>query len=328
VYNILWRTTILIAKSNVKENRMKILISGGTGFIGDFLTGKLIQQGHEVTVLARAIRKDGTLPESVEVVPCDATKPGNWQAVVAQHDAVINLAGVSIFRRWTLKGKQVILDSRILSTKNIVDALADRRGEPTRFLSASGIGYYGFHADEVLDERNTPGNDFLAHVAQQWESVAASASQFGASVVLCRMGHVLGRNGGVLEKLATITKLGLGSQWGNGLQWVSWVHQSDLANIYLFLLEHQYITGPVNVTAPEPIRNKDMMMLLRQHLKRKGLIPRVPKFMLELIAGEFSSAFLNGQRALPQILLARGYNFKYPTMNEALSELLTASDKE
>jgi len=303
-------------------------MSGGTGFIGNVLTEKLIRQGHEVTVLARAIRKDSTPPKGNTVIPCDTTKPGNWQLAVARHDSVINLAGASIFRRWTPKGKQEILDSRILSTKNIVEALADRHGKATRFLSASGVGYYGFRADEILDESSTPGDDFLSQVAQQWESVAASASQFGASVVLCRMGHVLGRNGGVLPKLATVTKLNLGSQWGNGLQWVSWVHKSDLANIYLFLLEHREIEGPVNVTAPEPIRNKDMMILLRQHLKRKSLIPSVPKFMLELIAGEFSSVFLNGQGALPQILLARGYKFKYPTMTEALGELLSASERE
>ena len=306
---------------------MKIIISGGTGFIGNILTKKFIQHGHEVTVLARSIGKDRTLPKGVEFILCDTTKPGTWQTAVVQHDAVINLAGTSIFRRWTPEGKHEILDSRTISTKNIVAALAERRGKATRFLNASGVGYYGFRGDEIVNESNSPGNDFLAQVAQQWESIAASASQFGASVVLCRMGHVLGGNGGVMERLTMITKLRLGSQWGNGLQWVSWIHESDLADIYLFLLEHREIEGPVNVTAPEPIRNKDMMMLLRQHLKRRSILPRVPGFVLKLITGEFSSVFLKGQRALPQILLARGYTFKYPAVTEALHELLGEIDR-
>jgi len=306
---------------------VKILISGGTGFIGGILIGKLLEHGHEITLLARSIEEIGTLSKGIEAILCDTTKPGTWQTAVAQHDAVINLAGVSIFRRWNHRGKQEILESRILSTKNIVEALANRRGKDTRFLSASGIGYYGFRSDEILDESSTPGDDFLAQVAQQWEAIASSASRFGANVALCRMGHVLGRNGGVLQKLATVTKLGLGSQWGNGLQWVSWIHKADLADIYLFLLEHHDITGPVNVTAPEPIRNKDMMMLLRHHLRKKSLLPRVPDFVLKLISGEFSSAFLNGQRALPQILLARGYCFKYPTMSAALDELLGIANR-
>ncbi|OGO03134.1 MAG: TIGR01777 family protein [Chloroflexi bacterium RBG_13_52_14] len=307
---------------------MKILISGGTGFIGNILTPKFIQHGHEVTVLARSMDKGRTLPKGVEVILCDTTKPGTWQTAVAQHDAVINLAGTSIFRRWNRKGKQEILDSRTISTKNIVEALAERRSKATRFLNASGVGYYGFRGDEIVNESNSPGNDFLAQVAQQWESVAASAGQFGASVVLCRMGHVLGRNGGVMERLTMITKLCLGSQWGNGLQWVSWIHESDLADIYLFLLEHREIEGPVNVTAPEPVRNKDMMMVLRQHLKRRSILPRVPSFVLKLIAGEFSSVFLNGQRAVPQILLARGYTFKYPAVSEALHELLGETGRD
>jgi uncharacterized protein (TIGR01777 family) len=217
------------------------------------------------------------------------------------------------------------MDSRILTTKNIVEALSGRKGRETRFISASGIGYYGFRSDEILDENSTPGDDFLARLARQWESAAASATQFGASVALCRMGHVLGKNGGVLEKLTAITKLFLGSQWGNGQQWVSWIHEADLADVYLFLLEHRDITGPVNVTAPEPVRNREMMMLLRQNLRKKSLLPQVPGFVLKLIAGEFSSTFLNGQRVMPQVLLSRGYKFKYPDMSKALDDLLADS---
>jgi hypothetical protein len=301
---------------------MKILVSGGTGFVGRILSRRLVENGHQVTVLGRGIEKNKTLPEGTKFILCETTRPGTWQAAVARNDAIINLAGASIFRRWTGNGKKEILDSRIISTENIVEALAGRRGEPTRFLSMSGVGYYGFCGDEIIDEGSPSGNDFLAQVAQQWESIARSATKFGASVVLCRTGHVLGRDGGILEKLAMVSKLHLGGQWGNGLQWVSWIHEYDLANVFLFLLEHEEIEGPVNVTAPNPVQNKEMMTLLRQALQTKSILPRVPAFLLRILAGEFASVFLNGQRVLPERLLAKGYTFRHADPGEAIKELL------
>ncbi len=301
---------------------MKILISGGTGFVGQILSRRLVENGHQVTVLGRSTESSKKLPKGTDLIAVETTRPGNWQAEVAKHGAIINLAGASIFRRWTSKGKKEILESRIISTQNVVEALEGRGGKPTRFLSMSGVGYYGFCGDEIIDEGSPPGNDFLAQVAQQWESIARSATKFGASVVLCRTGHVLGRDGGILEKLAMISKLHLGGQWGNGLQWVSWIHESDLADIFLLLLEHEEIEGPINVTAPNPVRNKEMMMLLRQALHAKSILPRVPAFLLNILAGEFASVFLNGQRVLPQRLLTKGYAFRYAKLGEAIRALL------
>jgi uncharacterized protein len=301
---------------------MKILISGGTGFVGGILLKRLVENGHEVTLLGRSIESGRTLPKGTELILCETTRPGTWQSAVAEHEAIINLAGASIFRCWTRKGKQEILDSRIVSTRNIVEAFAGRRGKPTRFLSISGIGYYGFHSDEIIDEDSPPGNDFLAQVARKWENVAKSATKFGASVVPCRTGHVLGRGGGVLDKLAMISRLHFGGQWGNGLQWVSWIHESDLANIFLFLLEHKEIDGPVNITAPNPVRNKEMMMLLQQTLKARNVMPVVPAFLLKMLTGEFAGVFLNGQRVLPRRLMEQGYAFEYGELGKALKDLL------
>ena len=301
---------------------MKILISGGTGFIGGTLSRRLVEKGHEVTLLGRSVESNRTLPKGTRLILCETTRPGTWQSAVAEHEAIINLAGASIFRWWTRKGKQEILDSRILSTRNLVEALAGRGSKPTRFISISGVGYYGFHGDETIEEGSPPGNDFLARVARQWESAAESATKFGASVVLCRTGHVMGRDGGVLKKLAMISRVHLGGKWGNGLQWVSWIHESDLTNIFLFLLERTEIEGPVNVTAPNPVRNKEMMMLLRQTLKARSIMPVIPAFLLKMLTGEFAGVFLNGQRVVPRKLLAHNYAFEYGELGQALKDLL------
>jgi uncharacterized protein (TIGR01777 family) len=301
---------------------MKVLISGGTGFVGSILLKRLVEKGHEVTLLGRSIESGRALPKGAELILCETTRPGTWQSAVAEHEAIINLAGASIFRRWTRRGKQEILDSRILSTRNIVEALAGRRNKPTRFLSISGVGYYGFHGDEILEEDSPPGNDFLAQLARQWEDAAEGATKFGASVVLCRSGHVMGRGGGVLSKLAMISRLHLGGKWGNGMQWLSWIHESDLANIFLFLLEHKEIEGPVNVTAPNPVRNREMMKMLQQTLKARSVVPVVPAFLLKMVTGEFAGVFLNGQRVLPRRLLEQGYAFEYGELRKAMQDLL------
>jgi uncharacterized protein len=301
--------------------KMKVVISGGTGFVGGILSRRLVEHGHEVTLLGRSIASGGTLPKGAKLIVCETTTPGIWQSAVAEHEAIINLAGASIFRFWTRKGKQEILDSRILTTRNIVEALAGQRGKPPRFLSISGIGYYGFHGDEIIEEDSPPGNDFLAQVARKWEEVAIGATKLGASLVLCRTGHVLGRDGGVLNKLAMISRLRLGGRWGNGLQWVSWIHESDLANIFLFLLEHKEIEGPVNITAPNQVRNREMMMLLRQTLKVRSFMPVVPVFLIRVLTGEFASVFLNGQRVVPRRLLAHGYAFEYGELGKALKSI-------
>lgn len=301
---------------------MKIFITGGTGFIGSTLTKELASQGHEVTILTRAIKKGHSLPEGIFLLEGDPTKRGSWQDKVAEHDAIINLAGATILSRWSDEKKGKIRDSRISTTNHLVEAIAEREGKETHLLSASAVGYYGFHGDEILDENNLAGTDFLASLAAEWETVALGAERYGARVVLCRIGFVLGKRGSVLEKMASVFKLRLGSQLGNGKQWVSWIHEWDLANIFLFLLERNDLEGPINCTAPDPVRNREMAENLGKVLGKPPFLPPVSSFFIKLMLGEFGEVVLKGQRALPDKLLKSGFVFKFPTIEEALNDIL------
>ena len=272
--------------------------------------------------MTRSIRDRMEMPEGVSIMECDPTKPGHWQEKAADYEVIINLAGATIFRHWSSKAKHEILYSRILATRNLIEAMAGRKNKETHFLSVSGIGYYGFRGEDILDEGNPSGYDFLAWVAAQWESAALCVQELGVRLVICRLGHVFGLGGGVLPKLILLSRIHLGSQWGNGLQWTSWIHEDDVAEAFLFLLAREDITGPVNITTPEPVRNTEMMRVLCRFIKAKPLIPRVPGFVLRLMAGEFATVFVNGQRVVPRRLINSGFAFKYATLSEALCSLM------
>jgi len=302
---------------------MKVFMTGGSGFVGSFLTKKLVQKGHEVTVLTRKMKPGRLLPDGAIFAEGDPAKPGIWQKKVADYEAVINLAGASIFSRWTKEYKKEIYNSRIPTTNNLVEALQDRKGKETHLLSTSAIGYYGFHEDEELYEDDEPGKDFLANLAVSWESAALKAKEYGVRVVLCRFGVVLGRNGGALAQLLPIFKKYLGAPLGSGKQWFSWIHEQDLANIFLFLLEHKELGGPVNCTAPQPVRNKEMTKILGEVLKKPTFFPPVPGFALKLMQGEFADVLVKGQRVIPKKLTESGYQFGFPNLEAALRDLLT-----
>ena len=237
---------------------MRVFMTGGTGFVGSTLSGNLAREGHGVTLLTRKIGKNRPLPQGVSMVEGDPTEPGGWQETVGNHDAVVNLAGASIFRRWTDSEKRLIRDSRIETTRNLVNAIAAGNGKNRTLLSASAVGYYGFHEDETVNEEAPPGKDFLAGVARDWEAEALKAQTPGTRVVLCRFGIVMGSGGGALQEMLPIFKKGLGSPLGSGNQWFSWIHQMDLVRIFMFLLERAELSGPFNCTTPEPVRNKDL----------------------------------------------------------------------
>ncbi len=300
---------------------MKIFITGGTGFIGRSLSKELIKNGYEVTLLMRSLRKE-PFDEKVLLLEGNPNEPGPWQEKIKEHDVIINLAGASIFRRWNNKAKKEIFDSRILTTRHLVEALANRKGKETHLLNASGVGYYGFHRDEILDESSPPGNDFLAQLSSEWESEACNAKKFGVRVVLCRFGIVLGKEGGALSKMLPLFKLHLGSFLGNGKQWFPWIHICDVVNIFLFLLKDIRIEGPVNFTSPNPVLNKEMTKTLRGVLKKTTIVPFIPGFILKLILGKFAKVFLEGQRALPRKLMENGFIFQFPILEKALKNLL------
>ncbi len=302
---------------------MRIFMTGGTGFVGSALTKNLTEQGHSVTLLTRKIRKStATLPSGVSMVEGNPTEPGPWQETLADHEVVVNLAGASIFRRWTRDEKRRIRDTRIQTTTNLVNALERRKGMKTTLLSTSAVGYYGFHGDEALDESRPPGNDFLASVAREWEETALKAEKLGVRVALCRFGIVLGADGGALGEMIPIFKKGLGSPLGSGKQWFSWIHQQDLVRIFLFLIEREDLSGAFNCAAPEPVRNQELTRILGKVLGKPTFMPSVPGFVIRMVKGEFGSVLLKGQKVLPEKLQKAGFQFKYPNLSGALRDLL------
>ena len=301
---------------------MKIFMTGGTGFVGTTLTRELTAKGHSVTVLMRKVESGISLPPGAISLEGDPTIRGAWQERVPEHEAFINLAGASIFTRWTDEAKRAIRESRILTTKHLVEAMAPRKGKETHLFSTSGAGYYGYHDDEELTEESPPGTDFLATLSREWEAEAVKATEHGVRVVLCRFGIVMGRSGGMLGEIVPIFRMFLGANLGSGNQWLSWIHEQDLARIFLFLLENRGLEGPLNCTAPEPVRNREFTETLGEVLGVPTFLPPVPGFMLRLMKGEFGGVILKGQRVLPRRLLASGFQFRYPTLKEALTEIL------
>ena len=297
-------------------------MTGGTGFVGSALTERLTEQGHAVTLLTRKIKKSHPVPRGVFVVEGDPMEPGSWQGKVPDHDVIINLAGASIFSRWTDAEKRLIRDSRIQTTTHLVNALEPRTGMKTTLLSTSAVGYYGFHGDEALNEDTPPGKDFLAGVARDWEMAASKAMAFGVRVALCRFGIVLGSGAGALGEMVPIFKKGLGSALGSGKQWFSWIHQVDLVRIFLFLMEHEDLSGPFNCTAPEPVQNEALTKALANVLEKPSFMPSVPGFLIRMVKGEFGNVLLKGQRVIPEKLLSSGFQFKYPNISDALTDLL------
>ncbi|MBI5844169.1 MAG: TIGR01777 family protein [Deltaproteobacteria bacterium] len=297
---------------------MKILITGGLGFVGTCLTGRFLEEGHSVTSLDRAPHARLAHP-GYAYLSADTTLPGPWQEVVATHDAVVNLAGATIFKRWNDAYKKAVWDSRILTTRNLVQAIPE--GSGITLLSTSAAGYYGFRGDEECSEDTLPGDDFLARVCVGWETEAKKAADRGARVVITRFGVVFGKNGGALSQMAKTFRLGVGGPLGSGNQWFSWIHIEDLASAMLFCLNNKAVSGPLNFMAPYPVRNRDMAKALGRVLKRPAVIP-APAWAVKLALGEFGDAILHGQRGVPTGLSKLGFTFKYPEIEGAMREVL------
>lgn len=298
---------------------MKVFMTGGTGFVGTYLSRELLKEGHSVTILTRRAPPPPA-PEGISFLTGDPTQDGPWMKAVTEHDWIINLAGASVFTRWTEAHKKEIYESRVLTTRNLVTALAagDRR---QLFCSTSAIGYYGPRGEEDLTEDSPPDAGFLGDVAANWEAEALKAQDLGVRVVVTRFGLVLGREGGALGQMVPMFKKFLGGTLGSGRQWFSWIHQQDHARAFLFIQEHSEISGPVNFTAPNPVRNRDLIKALGQVLHRPTLAAP-PEFMLRLILGEFAETLLTGQKVFPRRLLEAGFQFNFPTIEAALENLL------
>ena len=303
---------------------MKILMTGGTGFVGKQLTSRFVQDGNEVTILTRSIKGSGAPLQGISYLQGDPNQKGPWQDAIKNHDAVINLAGASIFSKWSEEYKKLIRESRIFTTQNIVEGIPSKADNKFTFFSTSAVGYYGFHGDEELDEDSPPGNDFLARMAVEWEAEALKAKDKGTRVVITRFGIVLGEKGGALGQMIPLFRKFIGGPIGSGRQWFSWVHIKDLAEAFSFLTKHPEISGPVNVCSPNPLRNKDLAKALGKALHRPSFFP-APGFMIKLVLGEFGSVILEGQRVLPRQLLKQGFAFQYPDIDQALQNILGQS---
>ena len=303
-------------------SKLKVLVIGGTGFIGSSLTKALVDSGYTAAVMGRKEAVSYPYHAEVPFIRADATRKGDWQQGIGNHDVIINLAGASIFRRWNPRGKREILESRLLSAANIIAALKSGKGNIHRLVSVSGVGYYGFCGDEPATEEQRPGTDFLATVAAVWEDAINQAQETGVNVVILRLGHVLGLGGGVLPKLLKLARWHLAAPWGTGNQWFSWIHEKDLVRCIIFIIENNEISGSVNVTSPCPVRNQELMKMLAHTTGRKVWVKSIPEALLKLVAGEFASVFLNGQRVVPDRLLGYGFQFDYVDLEHALNEFL------
>jgi hypothetical protein len=301
---------------------MKVLIAGATGLVGTALKRSFSKKGIDVTDLVRTAPKVG-LPE-VEWHP---NKGEIDRAALEGFDAVINLAGESIAEgRWTEEKKKRIRDSRIQGTKLLSETLATLSTPPRVFLCASATGFYGSRGDEILDEDSAPGKGFLADVCREWEEATRAASNAGIRVVNLRFGPIFSAEGGMLSKVLTPFKLGVGGKVGSGKQYVSWVAMDDVVGTVNFALDHEELSGPVNVVAPEAVTNQEFTKTLGKVLSRPTFFA-VPEFAARLAFGEMADEMLlASQRVVPKRLKDAVYQFRYPELERALHHVIEEND--
>jgi len=300
---------------------MKIVVSGSTGLIGSALTRALARRGDEVVPLVRRRVAPGE-----QALAWDPERGTMDRAGLEGTDAVIHLAGENVFGRWSPAKKQRIYDSRVKGTRLVSDTLAGLHRPPATLLAASAIGYYGDRGEEAVTEESAPGEDFLAHVARDWEAATAPATRAGIRVVNMRIGVVLTTSGGALAKMLPAFRLGLGGPVGSGNQYLSWIVLDDIINAILHLLGNANLVGPVNMTAPAPLMNREFVKTLGKVLGRPAVVT-VPAFALRIAFGTEGAAMVQGgQRVLPARLVASGFRFSFREVEPALRHLLAPSE--
>jgi uncharacterized protein (TIGR01777 family) len=288
---------------------MRVAVTGATGTIGSVVVSALHARGDQVTELSRST--NWPAPQE-EPPPADALRG---------HDAVVNLLGERLDQRWNDKAKSEIRNSRVLGTRNLVAALGSlpEAERPRVLVSQSAVGYYGGRGDEPIPEDTPAGDDFLAHVVADWEAEARAAEDLGVRVVITRTGVVLAKAGGAIPTMLPFFKAGVGGPVAGGRQYMAWVHVDDVAGAILFALDSPVLSGPVNVTAPDPATNKEFSRALGRVLHRPALVP-VPTLALKALYGEMSITVTTGQRAMPTRLTEAGYVFQRPDLDGALRE--------
>jgi uncharacterized protein (TIGR01777 family) len=301
----------------------KVLITGGTGFVGRRLVERLLDRGDHVTVLTRdAAKARHHFPERVRCAAWDASKPGAWTEEVAVVDAVVNLAGEPVAQRWSEDAKARIRKSRIDATTALVEAIGAAKHRPGVLVCASAIGIYGARRpDEELDETSDVGQGFLAELAKGWEDAARGAEAHGVRTVEIRIGVVLGEGGGALDKMIIPFKLFAGGPVGDGKQIVSWVSREDVVGMILLALDDARVTGPINAVSPNPATAKEMADAIGVVLGRPSWL-KTPAFAVELAMGEAASIITTGQRVFPRKAVELGYEFQQARLVPALESIL------
>ena len=313
---------------------MKLVIAGGTGFLGSPLAEVHAEEGHDVRVLTRSLKPGETRHESGTGVPgitkvgwnpmsSDTAAASSLASLVAEADVVVNLAGESIGDgRWTPQRKAALRDSRIIPTRAIATAITTAATPPKVLISASGVGYYGAAGAEPKTEDSPAGNDFLAHLCVDWESEAQRAANAGTRVVRMRSGVVLERSGGALPKMLAPFRFFAGGPVGSGKQYLSWLHRLDYIEMVRWVIDTPAVEGPLNATAPYSITNKEFSKALGRAMRRPAFVP-APAFALKALLGaeRADALLLTGQRAVPAKALAHGYHFRYPEIDIAMRGL-------
>jgi uncharacterized protein (TIGR01777 family) len=307
------------------DSRTRIVVAGGSGYLGRPLVAALVGRGHDVVVLSRSVKNDRAIADAssggrqrlVAWVP-DGTA-GPWATEIDGAHAVINLAGAGLAdKRWSPSRKAELLSSRVLSTRSLVTAVRAAAARPPVFLQGSAVGFYGLADEGVFDESHPPGDDFLAEMAMAWEAEARPLEALGVRLVIVRTGIVLSRDGGALAKMMLPFQFFVGGPIARGTQYLSWIHLDDWIALILWALDTPAVAGAINASAPEPVTNRDFSAAIGRALHRPSWLT-VPGFALRLLVGEMADvALIGGQRVLPKRTLALGFTFRYPSIDAAM----------
>jgi hypothetical protein len=302
---------------------MHVLISGGTGLIGRALSYSLIEDGYRVTVLSRNPAKAGPIAPGVELRRWNARTPEGWQSVIETTDAVVNLAGESLpAGPISAARKRRVLNSRLNVGHALTTAISRADHKPEVLVQASGIGIYGPRGDEIVTEADPPGTDWFAGVAARWEAATAEVERYGVRRAIIRTGLVLSQEGGILPRLTLPLRFFVGGYFGDGNQYMPWIHMADEVSAIRFLLDQQKARGPFNLSAPDPVTNREFYRVLGEVMRRPVWLP-VPSWPLRLALGDMASLLLTGQRAIPERLQDMGYQFHYARLIDAAEDLLS-----
>jgi uncharacterized protein (TIGR01777 family) len=302
------------------NSKMKILIYGGTGFVGSHLTHYLLNQGLQVVVLAS--HRPGSILPGMQFFEADLLKPDSLkQEWFEGIDAVINLSGKNIFTFWNEENKKVIWNSRVVVNKNLVHFISKLQRKPKVFVSASAVGYYGNKGEAELNEESRHGQGFLERLCLEWEREAREAEKSGIRSVQVRTAPVIAKEGGLMEQILKSFRFGFTFVFGSGNQWFPWIHMDDLVRIYHLAVEDETISGPVNACSPYTVRFKDFINHIRKF--RKAIVIPFPARILKILLKETAEIVLLSQKVIPEKLLKKGFQFSYPQLSDALKQIFS-----